>query len=75
MVKCSYNIFIKKNKETMLRRLLISITILLTVILSIQTNYAQNSSNLSIYKVVRFLQYVSSDYVDTIDVEIGRAHV
>ncbi len=30
---------------------------------------AQLSSNLSIYKIVRFLQYVSADYVDTVNVD------
>lgn len=30
---------------------------------------AQLNSNLGIYKIVRFLQYVSSDYVDTVNVD------
>jgi len=29
----------------------------------------QNASNMAIYKTVRFLQYVTADYVDTIDVD------
>lgn len=52
----------------MIRKIIIPITILFILFGSLQTN-AQGTSNLSIYKIVRFLQYVSSDYVDTISVE------
>jgi len=34
-----------------------------------QNVVAQQSPNLSLYKIVRFLQYVSSDYVDTLNVD------
>ncbi len=51
----------------MIRRIA-SIIILLSLSISLNT-FGQNSSNIAIYKIVRFLQYVSADYVDTISVD------
>ncbi|HOP03364.1 MAG TPA: S41 family peptidase [Tenuifilaceae bacterium] len=43
--------------------------ILLFVVVTATVANAQLNSNLSIYKIVRFLQYVSADYVDTVNVD------
>lgn len=53
----------------MIRGLILKAIILLSLTINVYSVQAQVSSNLSIYKIVRFLQYVSSDYVDTIKVD------
>lgn len=53
----------------MFRKRFNTIIIVFTATLLSLTTFGQGSSNLSIYKVVRFLQYVSSDYVDTINID------
>lgn len=67
------NFALKQNQNLksiiMLRRFLLTTLISTLLIFSSQYSQSQNSSNLSIYKAVRFLQYVSSDYVDTISVD------
>jgi carboxyl-terminal processing protease len=45
-------------------------TILLAIVLAIPSqSFGQNTSSMAIYKIVRFLQYVSADYVDTLDID------
>ena len=52
----------------MIKRFLsvIALAFVITIAFTNTNGYSQNSSNLSIYKLIRFLQYVSTDYVDTI---------
>jgi len=48
----------------------IASTLAITIFtLSSFLSLGQNASNMAIYKTVRFLQYVTADYVDTIDVD------
>jgi carboxyl-terminal processing protease len=53
----------------MLRRFFSTIALLTAIVIISINASAQGSSNLSIYKAVRFLQYVSSDYVDTVSID------
>jgi carboxyl-terminal processing protease len=53
----------------MLRRILSGFLLISAVVIFSTNASAQGSSNLSIYKAVRFLQYVSSDYVDTVSID------
>ncbi|MFA5647662.1 MAG: S41 family peptidase [Bacteroidales bacterium] len=53
----------------MIRRIA-SALLFIVIILSTQQVVSQNSpSNLAIYKIVRFIQYVTNDYVDTLDID------
>jgi carboxyl-terminal processing protease len=53
----------------MIRRYVTSIIIVFILGIIPFPGKAQLSSNLSLFKIYRFLQYVSNDYVDTIDVD------
>src|SRR5690554_6511192 len=51
-------------------RRIASFFLFIVIILSTQLVVSQtSSSNLALYKIVRFMQYVSSDYVDTLDID------
>ena len=51
-------------------RRIASVLLFIVIILSSLQAVSQNSpSNLAIYKIVRFIQYVSSDYVDTLNID------
>lgn len=44
-----------------------AVTAILFVSVTILPSFGQTDSNISIYKILRFLQYVSSEYVDTVN--------
>jgi carboxyl-terminal processing protease len=52
----------------MIHRIASTLIIGLLTLISFQS-IGQNASNMAIYKTVRFLQFVSADYVDTVDVD------
>ncbi|HCY01193.1 MAG TPA: peptidase S41, partial [Bacteroidales bacterium] len=55
----------------MVKRFISKTTIIIALLISFSSAniYSQNTSNLSIYKLIRFIQYVSSEYVDTVSSE------
>ncbi|MDD2195643.1 MAG: S41 family peptidase [Bacteroidales bacterium] len=55
----------------MVKRFISKTTIIVALLISFSSAniYSQNTSNLSIYKLIRFIQYVSSEYVDTVSSE------
>ncbi|MFP4557095.1 MAG: S41 family peptidase [Bacteroidales bacterium] len=53
----------------MLKRISIAIIIALGLFVNVNFTNAQETDNLNIFKIVRFLQYVSSDYVDSVSTD------
>ncbi|MFO8021325.1 MAG: peptidase S41, partial [Perlabentimonas sp.] len=51
----------------MLQRIFAALIIATSIFVNTNHANAQEADNLNIFKMVRFLQYVSSDYVDPVD--------